>query len=216
MIGFYNYTVILTYMAVMSGVIGMIQLQHGNLTAAIICLMLAGACDMFDGKVARMKKDRTEREKVFGIQIDSLSDVICFGVFPAMFNYAVSRSASHSMPMTIFSSLISALFAVAAVSRLGYFNVVEEERQRATDENRKNYQGLPVTSIAMILPAVYVPKKAIEGAVSAIAYAIGLNILLIIVGFLFIYDFKIKKPNNREVGFIIICALIIIAGCIIW
>ena len=41
------------------------------------------------------------------------------------------------------------------------------------------------------------------------------GVLLLIIGFLFVYDFKIKKPNNREVGFIIVCAIIVIAGCIL-
>lgn len=215
MIGFYNYTVILTYMAVMSGVIGMTQLLHGKLTVAIICLMIAGGCDMFDGKVARMKKDRTDREKVFGIQIDSLSDVICFGVFPALFNYTVARMATTNIVLDVSSCIVSALFAVAAVARLGYFNVVEEERQRQTSENRKNYQGLPVTSIAMILPVIYIAKKYIEQVTSAVTFSIILNVLLLVIGFLFIFDFKIKKPNNREVAFIVVCAIIIIAGCIL-
>lgn len=215
MIGFYNYTVILTYMAVMSAVLGITQIMEGNLTMAVILLMISGGCDMFDGKVARMKKDRTDREKVFGIQIDSLSDVICFGVFPSMFNYAVTKMASSSMPMLIFGSFVSAYFSVAAVARLGYFNVVEEERQRQTSENRKNYQGLPVTTIAIILPVVFLVKKYIEAALNPCAYAIILNIILLIVGFLFIFDFKIKKPSNRGVLFIVLSAIIIIAGYII-
>ena len=185
MIGFYNYTVILTYMAVMSAVVGITQLFNGRLLWAIVCLMLAGCCDMFDGKVARMKKDRTEREKVFGIQIDSLSDVICFGVFPAMFNYEVAVLAKVSLPIEIFSIFVSA------------------------------YQGLPVTSIAMILPVAYIAKKYVEKAFDKTVYSIGLSVLLLIIGFLFVYDFKIKKPNNREVGFIIVCAIIVIAGCIL-
>lgn len=42
---------------------------------------------MFDGKIARSKKNRTDREKMFGVQIDSLCDCVCFGVFPAMICY---------------------------------------------------------------------------------------------------------------------------------
>lgn len=215
MIGFYNYTVILTYMAVMSAVVGITQLVKGRLLVAVVCLMIAGFCDMFDGKVARMKKDRTDREKVFGIQIDSLSDVICFGVFPAMFNYEIAVLAELSLPLEIFSIFVSAYFAVAAVARLGYFNVVEEERQRETSENRKNYQGLPVTSIAMILPVAYIAKKYVEKAFDATVYSIAFSVLLLIIGFLFVYDFKIKKPNNKEVAFIIVCAVIIIALCVL-
>jgi len=89
MIGFYNYTVILTYLGLASGMMGIISAVQGKITAAILCLLLAGFFDMFDGLVARTKKDRTKQEKCFGIQLDSLSDVICFGVLPAMIGYAV-------------------------------------------------------------------------------------------------------------------------------
>ena len=87
MISFYNYTVILTYISLVSSVIGMLLAcglcgGEPRPTYAIICLMVSGLCDMFDGKIARTKKDRTDDEKKFGIQIDSLCDAVCFGVLP--------------------------------------------------------------------------------------------------------------------------------------
>ena len=84
MLGIYNYTVILTYLGMLSGFAGILFLLNGNVRGALICLMISGVCDMFDGKVASTKKDRTRSEKRFGIQIDSLSDLICFGVLPAL------------------------------------------------------------------------------------------------------------------------------------
>ena len=83
MIGFYNYTVILTYLGLLSGFGGILCASNGNLKAAIVLLLVAGFCDMFDGKIASTMK-RTKAEKRFGIQIDSLSDLICFGVLPAV------------------------------------------------------------------------------------------------------------------------------------
>lgn len=70
MIGYYNYTVVLTYISLASSVFGMTQAIHGRFKTAILCLAISGLCDMFDGKIARTKKDRTEDEKAFGIQID--------------------------------------------------------------------------------------------------------------------------------------------------
>ena len=92
---------------------------------------------------------------------------------------------------------------------------MEEERQRQTSENRKNYQGLPVTTIAIILPIIFLLKKYIEAATNQTMYAIFMNVILLIVGFLFVYDFKIRKPSNRGVLFIVLSAIIIIAGYII-
>ena len=84
MIGFYNYTVILTYLSLASSVIGMACAICGMLQWAVCCLAISGLFYAFDGRVARTKKDRTEDEKSFGIQIDSLCDMVCFGVFPVI------------------------------------------------------------------------------------------------------------------------------------
>ena len=87
MIGVYDYTVVLTYVSLAISVTGIMFAFNGHFRIAILCLALSGLCDMFDGKIARTKKDRTDDEKAFGIQIDSLCDVICFGVFPALICY---------------------------------------------------------------------------------------------------------------------------------
>ena len=72
MLGVYDYTVILTYISLLVSVGGMFFSVTGHLRLAVLCLAVSGLCDMFDGKIARTKKDRTEDEKRFGIQIDSL------------------------------------------------------------------------------------------------------------------------------------------------
>ena len=87
MIGFYDYTVILTYISFASAVSGIFCASTGHVRWAIVFLAFSGLCDMFDGKIARTKKERTEDEKNFGIQIDSLCDVVCFGVFPIVLCY---------------------------------------------------------------------------------------------------------------------------------
>ena len=121
MIGLYSYTVILTYLSLAISIFGMVQTLDGNYPVALLCLMASGICDMFDGKVARMKKNRTEDEKRFGIQIDSLCDLVCFGVFPAVIGYSLGVRS-------IFGKAYLVLFVLAAVIRLGYFNVTEEKR----------------------------------------------------------------------------------------
>ena len=73
MLGVYDYTVVLTYISLMISIGGMMFSFNGHLHLAVLCLALSGLCDMFDGKIARTKKNRTEVEKRFGIQIDSLS-----------------------------------------------------------------------------------------------------------------------------------------------
>ena len=70
MIGYYNYTVILTYCSLISAIVGTHFAFEHNYVLALFCLMLCGFFDSFDGIVARSKKDRTEEEKKFGIQIE--------------------------------------------------------------------------------------------------------------------------------------------------
>lgn len=88
MIGFYNASVILTYLGVVSAVFGMSQAFNGNFKIAILCLMISGLTDMYDGTIAKMIK-RSEDAKKFGIEIDSLCDLVCFGVYPVVIGYCL-------------------------------------------------------------------------------------------------------------------------------
>ena len=55
MIGFYNYTVYLTYFSLIVSGVGLYQAANGRPLVAIFCLMVSGLCDMFDGKIARTR-----------------------------------------------------------------------------------------------------------------------------------------------------------------
>lgn len=181
-IGIYNYTVILTYLSLLSAVVGMALSAKGLFTAAVVCLMISGLCDAFDGSVARSKKDRTQEEKAFGIQIDSLCDVISFGVFPAILCYHLGADG-------FFGMICMGAYVLCAVIRLAYFNVLEEKRQREEVGCNKTYRGLPVTSISMIFPVFYL----LRFLVSESLFLVLLHILLLLIAFLFILDFSVKK-----------------------
>ena len=66
MLGVYDYTVVLTYVSLMVSIGGMMFAVNGHLHLGVMCLAISGLCDMFDGKIARTKKNRTEVEKRFG------------------------------------------------------------------------------------------------------------------------------------------------------
>lgn len=91
--GAYDYTVILTYASLVSAVCGMMLSAAGQFTAAVLCLLASGLCDAFDGVVARSKSNRTEEEKAFGIQLDSLCDTVSFGVFPVVLQVVLALLA---------------------------------------------------------------------------------------------------------------------------
>lgn len=199
MIGFYSYTVVLTYLGLASAALGMMLTMQGHAKYALFCLAFSGLCDMFDGKVARMKKDRTEDEKRFGIQIDSLCDVVCFGVFPMVLCYSIGMKGPAGIAILVF-------YLMAGVIRLAFFNVMEEKRQDETDEARKYYQGLPITSIAIILP-LFCTLRPLLGH----RFMSELHICILTVGLLFIINFPLRKPGWKMLSLlvaIVSCALI--------
>ena len=63
MLGVYDYTVVLTYVSVLISMGGMLFSMNGYPRMAIVCLALSGFCDMFDGKIARTKKNRLKWRK---------------------------------------------------------------------------------------------------------------------------------------------------------
>lgn len=193
MIGFYNYSVILTYVSLLSSVFGMTQAIHGRFKTAIFCLALSGLCDMFDGKIARAMKNRTEDEKSFGIQIDSLCDMVCFGVFPAMICYLLGVRGPIGMA-------IIAIYCVNSVIRLAYFNVMEAKNALVDESGEKFYKGLPITSMAIVLPLVFM----VQFFIPDFAFRICLHIALLIVGSLFVVNFKLKKPRNSTLAILVV------------
>lgn len=202
-LGYYDYTVILTYCGMLFGFSGIILSIGRNFWKALICLMIAGACDMFDGLVASTK-DRTKGEKRFGIQIDSMSDMVNFGILPAIYVYMISAR-------TVFGVVVPAFYTLATLIRLSYFNVMEEERQDNEEGSRHSYLGLPVTSAALLLPLVYLLFD-MGLLLSSRAY----QVALIISGVLFLSPIEIKKPGMTGKIVIIVIGLAEVFGMVIF
>lgn len=190
MIGVYDYTVIATYLATVLGVCGMLQAIEGRPLAAIFCLLAAGLLDTVDGRIARTKKNRTEMEKGFGIQIDSLNDVMCFGALPALVAYTLGRQWLGEVPVWYSATLT--FFVLTGLIRLAYFNVTEEERQRSSSEPRAYYLGLPITSSTLLFPLLYLlTMLPASNTAAAVVMAVG----MFVVGMLYIMPLHIRKPH---------------------
>lgn len=202
MIGFYNYTVVLTYLSLVSGTIGiMVSLSDmGHPFWGAFFLLFCGLCDAFDGKVARTKSDRSSIEKKFGIQIDSLSDLVAFGVLPASIGAAMFRRLSlenEHMPRsyTFLIFAVIAFYVLTAMIRLAYFNVLEEERQASQNGIlRQSYIGLPVTSASLVFPCVLLIHYVLPADITPIYFA-----FMLFVGALFVSKIKVTKPGLRGI-----------------
>ena len=196
MIGVYDYTVIATYAALIVSVQGIFASASGRPEVGLLCLMICGMIDTFDGKIARSKKDRTEEGKLFGIQIDSLNDLICFGLLPAVIGFSLGMT-------NLLSKIILSLFALAALIRLAYFNVLEEKRQQETTADRVSYLGLPVTSVSVVMPFFYLLAEYLS-----INMITMLSIVLLALGVAFISPLKVRK---LKLPGIILAGIVVIA-----
>lgn len=194
MIGFYNYTVVLTYTGSVFGFLGLQYIVLGQLKQALLCLMAAGLCDMFDGKVASTRK-RTKQEKRFGIQIDSLSDLVCFGVLPAQIGFHCAGQKAAGL-------LISIGYLLCALIRLAWFNVDEEQRQTHSKEPREYYLGLPVTASALILP-LFIGC----GGLLHMPFSEAANWLLLLISIGFLTPFRFRKPCGTGILVLVIMGL---------
>lgn len=183
LLGYYDYTVILTYCGMLFAFCGILHAVSQNYWEAAFCLMSAGVCDMFDGAVASTKVDRTADGKRFGIQIDSLSDLVSFGVLPGVFVYMITGKNAVA-------GLVCALFVLCALIRLAYFNVLEERWQEQTGERGRSFLGVPVTTSAILLPFFYLLHYC-----RVFRTNVCFPVLLILMGIGYLMPVEIKKPG---------------------
>lgn len=110
------------------------------------------------------------------------------------------QSFAYRMGMRGLTGVAILLFYVlAGLIRLAWFNVSEEVRQDETEEKRKYYQGLPITSMAVLLPLLAVFKPMLGKR----EFMLSLHALVLLVGLLFITNFKFRKPKNRTLVIIV-------------
>ena len=181
MLGFYDYTVVLTYGGLIFALLGIFETFKGNFVGALFYLGMSLVCDTLDGKVASTKKDRTRAQTMFGIQIDSLCDMVSFGVMPAIFCYCSGMNSSIEL-------CLIGYYCLCCVIRLAYFNVLAIDKKPG---EKSVYHGLPVVGFAIILPVIYVLKLWVD--FSLVRW--GMRVMLALAGTLYIWDFNMPKPK---------------------
>ncbi len=201
-IGFYNYTVVLTYLGVVSAMIGIALAMFGQTSMAVICLMVSGCCDLFDGSVARTRT-RTQQERKFGIQIDSLADLICFGVLPAAIGFSIGLTRWYEAAALI-------LYVLAALIRLAYYNVTEDALAFYENTARVYYDGLPVTTVALWIPVIFALRPVMRSGFSLL-YAVS----LLVCAATFLTKIRVRKLGMKGMLATAACGLAVLALLII-
>ncbi len=133
-----NIPSLFTVLNLLCGFLSIIQSIEGNLLAAPWLIILAVLCDGMDGKLARLIHTETR----LGFELDSLSDVVSFGVAPAVLLYLRVFSDFH-----VLGFFMVFLYLMAGVYRLARFNVIQQ------GDRTEGYVGLPIPVGAMGLAA---------------------------------------------------------------
>lgn len=138
---------------------------------AAIFLFIAMIFDFLDGKVARISKKVTDQGRHFGKELDSLSDVVSFGVAPAIFGYTLGLQAWWEIIILLF-------FTTAGMLRLSRFNITESHGY---------FEGLPITVNGFLFPILFLIhlKTAYHIEYALIAY--------VFMGFAMMSSRKVRK-----------------------
>lgn len=150
----------------------------GNYPAAMIGLIWAVFFDWNDGKIARKMKGRTPKQALVGGQVDSLIDIVSFGVCPAVILLSYGGYSPWLFPGAF-------LIVAAGVLRLSYFNVFGLD-------GKTTYQGLAYDNNAIILVFVFL----LESFVTTSAFTIVLYITLIALSALNVAPIRTPKLNG--------------------
>src|SRR5689334_13788094 len=151
--------------------------------------------DTLDGRVARM----TKTQSAFGLQIDSLADVVSFGVAPSTLVY---HWTLHRLGLT--GLIVSFVFTACGAIRLARFNVLSMGEEGKPTKPSKYIVGLPIPGAAGILVSIVVANHAVAGAIGSAEYAwpiLGVTLLLsgLMVSTIRFRSFKDLKLNVRTV-----------------
>lgn len=186
-IGCYNRSVILTYVGVGFAFAGVALALGERVAAAMLCLIAAGVCDLFDGAIARRCK-RGEAAKQFGAQIDSLADVMSFLALPAVLGLRLMSGAGFARYPVILG------YILCGIIRLAWFNTSAAEGSGGA---RTHYDGLPVTYSALIFPVLW-SALGFFGEFGAAAWVWAAVYAATAV--LFILNVKVVKPRGAWYG----------------
>jgi len=162
---------------------------------AALLIIFAMFFDTLDGRVARM----TKTQSAFGLQIDSLADIVSFGVAPSMLVY---QWTLHRFELP--GLLVAFLFTACGAVRLARFNVLSMGEAGQPTKPSKYIVGLPIPGAAGILVSIVVANHAVAGAIGGAEYAAAILATTVVLSLLMVStirfrSFKDLRLNTRTV-----------------
>ncbi len=154
---------ICSLLGLLSAVLGIYFAIKGNFETAIIGILWAVLFDWFDGIIARKMKGRTKVQAVFGAQLDSMIDIVSFGILPAIILLSYGNYDIWFLPGAFIIISTSAI-------RLSYFNVYGLI-------DSKTYKGLALDNNVLILAFIFLFESFFNHSTFSIVIYITLMIL---------------------------------------
>lgn len=176
--GIYLLPNLFTIAGLFAGFYAIVTAMEGYFNYAAIAIFVAMIMDFFDGRVARL----TNTQSAFGAELDSLSDMVSFGVAPALVIYSWSLEGLGKLGW-----LASFIFAAAGALRLARFNT-----QVSVADNRY-FQGLPIPAAAGVLASMVwlcVDSEILGDMVSMFTAVLAIIIAILMVSNVRYYSFK--------------------------
>ena len=170
---------ICTLFGLLSAFLGIYFATQGNIHFAIIGGLWAVLFDWLDWLIASKMKGRTDDDRAFGGQLDSLSDIVSFGVLPAMILLSYTD-------YSIWSILVGFSLVAGCAIRLSYFNVYGLT-------GGKTYTGLAVDYNGLIVSFAFL----FENFFSKTSFSLGLTILFMVVVILNLSSIQIPKLSKK-------------------
>ncbi|MBO5403191.1 MAG: CDP-alcohol phosphatidyltransferase family protein [Clostridia bacterium] len=180
-IGFINLANVITLGGLCSSALAVFCAANHDYCLALTFFLLAGICDMTDGTAARRSKGRSDRAKVYGIQLDSLCDMVSFGVTPCMIAWFLGYDSFIDI-------IVYMLFLIASATRLAYFNTLTMEK---ADLSSKSFVGMPIP-FSCFSTAVLMMMLSFGLAPAGMAWAF--RVVYLLVAMLYVLRIKIPKP----------------------
>jgi CDP-diacylglycerol---serine O-phosphatidyltransferase len=184
---------LISLLGLMSALGGIYFAIVGVFPAAMIGLIWAVVFDWLDGSVARRMKNRTGEQAQFGAQLDSLIDVVSFGVAPAVVLVSVGGFAPQFLPG-------AAIIVAASVIRLAYFNVFGLV-------DTSTYRGLALDNNVIILVTLF----TVQGQLNTWVFAGIAYVVLMSLAILNVADIRTPKLGGAWLHALITYALVMSA-----
>jgi len=180
-----------------------------DLYRAAVLLIFAMLFDLMDGRVARM----TKTQSAFGLQLDSLADVISFGVAPALLVY---KWVLYREPIP--GLLAAFLYVACAAIRLARFNVLATNASGATAKPSKHIIGLPSPPAAGILISLVVANHAAGGVIGREEYTLVLFGVTIGLGLLMVSNVRFRsfKDLRLDAGTVVLVLFVLASSAFVW